>query len=77
MPTFLVTIFKDGSPDGEARRIQAPNEQAAAEKVCGMSLVEAFHLRDLRAMVSPIAMPNVRKLFRLPVRNPRASHPSR
>lgn len=77
MPTFLVTNFKDGRPDGEAWRIEAPNEQAAAEKVCGTSLAEAFHLRDLRAMVSPMAMPKVRKLFRLPVRNPRASHPSR
>lgn len=76
MPTFIVMNFKDGSPDGEARRVEATNEQAAAEKVCRTSLVEAFQLRDLRAMVTPVGIPTVRKLFRLPVLNPRASHPS-
>jgi hypothetical protein len=77
MPIYLVLSYKDGGPDGAPQKIEARDEQVAAEKVCGTGLVEAFQLQDIRVMVSPIAMPNVRKLFRLPVRNPRAARPSR
>jgi len=76
MPLFIVTSFRDGEPDGAPQRIEAPNAQAAAEKVCAATLVEGFKLIDLRALVSPVSSPNVRKLFRLPIPRPIASRPS-
>ncbi len=66
MPLFTVVSYKDGQPDGEPKQIEARNELAAAEKVCGTPLVEGFKLIDLRALVSPSTMPGARKLFRLP-----------
>ena len=77
MPFFTVLSYREGGPDGEPHTIEARNEQAAAEKVCGTPLVEGFKLQDLRAMVTPVAAPKTRKLFRLPVPSPRASRPSR
>jgi hypothetical protein len=76
MPLFTVTSYSDGGPDGAPQRIEAPNAQAAAEKVCDATLVEGFKLIDLRAMVSPVSSPNIRKLFRLPILRPVASRPS-
>ena len=76
MPLFRVLGYKDGQPDGEPLQIEARNEQAAAEKVCGVPLVEGFKLIDLRALVSPVLSPNVRRLFRLPIKRPRTSGPS-
>jgi hypothetical protein len=66
MPLFTVTSYKDGQPEGEPQQISARNELAAAEKVCGTELIEGFKLIDLRALVSPVSLPNARKLFRLP-----------
>lgn len=77
MPLFSVTSYRDGGPDGAPRQIEAPNAQVAAEKVCATTLVEGFKLIDLRALVSPVSSPTVRKLFRLPIpRPPIASRPS-
>jgi hypothetical protein len=76
MPLFTVLNYKDGGPDGDPQQIEAPNEQAAAERVCGVLLVEGFKLIDLRALVSPVSAPKVRKLFRLPIRVVNASRPS-
>ena len=76
MPLFTVVSYKDGGPDGEPQQIEARNEQDAAEKVCAVQLVEGFKLIDLRAMVSPVSAPKIRKLFRLPVLRPDVSRPS-
>ncbi len=76
MPLFTVTSFRDGKPDGEPQRIEAPDAQAAAEKACATTLVEGFKLSDLRALVSPVSSPKVRKVFRLPIARPIASRPS-
>ncbi len=76
MPLFTVVSYKDGQPDSEPKQVEARNELAAAEKVCGTPLVEGFKLIDLRALVSPIALPNARKLFRLPTQRSNVSRHS-
>jgi hypothetical protein len=64
MPIFRVTCYKAGEWDGaQAREIEAEDEQDAAEQVCGAPLVTEGKLGELRAQVSPVSEPVVKKMF--------------
>jgi hypothetical protein len=63
VPSFNVWCFKAGEADGDPRKIEAEDEQAAAEQVCGGPLVEAGKPAQLRAQVSPVSEPGEKKMF--------------
>jgi hypothetical protein len=63
MPSFRVTCFKAGKLDGNPRTIEAEDEQAAAETICGERLVAAGKPGQLRAQVSPAFKAGLKKMF--------------
>jgi hypothetical protein len=63
MPTFRVLCFKAGEMDGDPHKVNAADEQTAAEQVCGEPLVEAGKPGQLRAQVSLVSKPGIKKMF--------------
>jgi hypothetical protein len=71
MPIFRVMCFEAGMWDrDEARKIEAEDEQQAAEMVCGERLAEGpVKLEQLRAQVWPVSSPGGRTAFGVQPRN--------
>lgn len=67
MPLFRVLHFEEGAggESVEHRDVEAPTAQAAAERVCGVPLVEGGVPHRLRAQVNPEGRPAERILFDL------------
>ena len=64
MPLFRVTCHKHGKWDGaDPQEVEAEDEKAAAEKICGGPLVEVVKHGQLSAEVWPVSKPPVRKKF--------------
>ena len=64
MPIFMVLCYEGGISDKKKpRRIEAKDERAAAESVCGGALSERGKLGQLRAVVSPLAKPGYKTPF--------------
>ena len=65
MPRFKVRCFNAGEWDGiEPQGVDAQNEQAAAEHVCGEPLIDdAGKPGQFRVEVWPEAIPWAKKLF--------------
>ena len=67
MPLFKVKCFEAAILDGNARDIEARDEQEAAELVCGEPLIEGEGQPGrLRAQVRPASKPSAIKLFYIP-----------
>ena len=64
MPEFRVVCFEAGDwNQTTARVVEAEDEKAAAERVCGGPLVARGRIGQLRAQVSPVAKSAAKKLF--------------
>jgi hypothetical protein len=64
MPEFRVVCWEAGDwNQATARVIEAQDEQAAAERVCGGRLVARGKIGQLRAQVSPVSKPASKMLF--------------
>ncbi len=65
MPYFMVHCYENGVWDeNQPRKVEAQDEQKAAEMVCGGPLKEGAKLGDLRAKVHPVDAPDKPKCFR-------------
>ena len=64
MPEFRVVCYEAGEwNQTTARVVEAEDEKAAAERVCGGPLVARGRIGQLRAQVSPVAKPAAKRLF--------------
>ena len=67
MPEFRVVCYEAGEwNQATARVVEAQDEKAAAERVCGGPLVARGKIGQLRAQVSPVSKPAAKTLFYVP-----------
>jgi hypothetical protein len=67
MPEFRVVCYEAGAWDQlNARVVEAPDEKAAAERVCGGPLTARGNIGQLRAQVSRASKPAAKMLFYTP-----------
>ena len=64
MPYFFVRRYTDGVADKEPERVEAEDEQAAAEKVCGCRVAEGAKPGNLLVTVQRVSVRAKPKAFR-------------
>jgi hypothetical protein len=67
MPEFRVVCYEAGEwSQATACVVEAQEEKAAAERVCGGPLVARGKIGQLRAQVAPVSKPTSKTLFYVP-----------